>query len=194
MPEAVAIMTEIPSANREMEASRARSRVLVPAEGVILLVLGAAAIVLPGLAAIAVTVLLGWLFFFSGVVGLIVLLGARHVPGYGWSLVSALVALVAGAWLTVWPIHETASIMLVLGLFFAADGTFSVMYAIEHRRQTSRRWGWMLASGIFTLLLAAYVLSGMPMSLSVFGILVGIDLLFAGAALIAIGSNLPSRA
>jgi uncharacterized membrane protein HdeD (DUF308 family) len=65
------------------------------------------------------------------------------------------------------------------------------MYAVEHRRQLSRRWGWMLASGIFTLLLAAYVLSRMPLSLSVFGILVGIDLLFAGAALVAIGACLP---
>ncbi len=163
---------------------------LLPIEGGVLLFLGAAAIAMPGLAAVVVTILLGGLFFFSGTVGLIVTLGARHTPGFRWSLVSAIAALVAGAALTIWPSHDPTSIRLVLGLYFAIDAAFMVMYAIEHRRQLSRRSAWVLTSGIFTLMLAAYILADDQLELATFGLLVGLDMLLAGAALVAIGAGL----
>ncbi len=179
--------------DQELQASLARARVLVPIEGAMLMLLGAVAIVLPGLAAIAVTVLLGWLFVFSGLIGLVVALGSRHLPGHRWSIVSAVVALAAGAALMIWPIEDVDSLMLVLGLFLAADGIFSVMYAVEHRGQLSRRWTWMLASGVFTLLFAAAILARVPMDAALLGTLVGIDMLIAGAALVAIGAGLKTR-
>jgi uncharacterized membrane protein HdeD (DUF308 family) len=183
-------MVEISTAAEEQRASLARARVLVPVEGAMFLLLGAVAIVLPGLAAIAVTVLLGWIFVFSGLIGLMVALGARHAPGHRWSIVSAVVALAAGLALMIWPIEDVASLMLVLGLFLAADGIFSVMYAFDHRRELSGRWVWMLASGIFTLAFAAAILAKFPMDAALLGTLVGIDLLIAGAALVAVGTGL----
>jgi len=180
------------STDQELQEALTRARMLLPIEGAILLLLGAAAIVLPGLAAIVVTILLGWLFFFSGAVGLIVMLGARHTPGFWWSFGSAMAALMAGAALTIWPIRDPTSIRLLLGLYFAIDGIFSVMYATEHRRQLSRRWAWMLISGTFTLMLAAYILADDQLPLATFGVLVGIDMLLAGVALVAIGTSLGS--
>src|SRR5579862_7631391 len=113
----------------------ARARLLVCMEGATLLFLGAAAVVLPGLAAIAVTLLLGWLFFFSGVIGLVVAAGSSEMHGTRWSVVSAVVAIVAGLLLTVWPIENVNLLMDLLGFFFAVDGVFSLMYALDHRRQ-----------------------------------------------------------
>ena len=110
--------------NQEVQESLARARVFVPVEGAMLIFLGAVAIVLPGLAAIAVTVLLGWLFVLTGLIGLLVAMGSRHLPGHRWSIVSALVALAMGAALMVWPIENVNSLMIVLGLFLAADGIF----------------------------------------------------------------------
>jgi uncharacterized membrane protein HdeD (DUF308 family) len=179
--------------DREMQASLARARVLVPVEGGMLMFLGVVAVVLPGLGAIAVTVLLGWIFVFSGLIGLAVALGSRHLPGHRWSIVSALVALAAGTALMIWPIENVAALMVVLGLFLAADGIFSVMYAVEHRGQFSGRWTWMLVSGVFTLLLAAAILVRVPMDAALLGTLVGIDMLIAGAALVAIGTGLKSQ-
>jgi uncharacterized membrane protein HdeD (DUF308 family) len=183
-------MADFSTADEEIRESLDRARVLVPVEGAMFLVLGAVAIVLPGLAAIAVTVLLGWLFLFSGLIGLMVALGARHVPGHRWSIVSALVALAAGLALMIWPIENVESLMLVLGLFLIADGIFSLMYAFDHRRQLSGRWVWMLASGIFTLAFAAAILAWPQMHAALLGTLVGIDMLIAGAALVAVGTGL----
>ena len=67
------------------------------------------------------------------------------------------------------------------------------MYAVEHRGQYSGRWTWMLASGVFTLLFAAAILLRVPMDAALLGTLVGIDMLVAGAALVAIGTGLRTK-
>ena len=60
------------------------------------------------------------------------------------------------------------------------------MYAIEHRNQLTGQWGWMLVSGIVDLILAAIIFAGLPGTAAwALGLLVGIDMLFGGAALIA---------
>jgi uncharacterized membrane protein HdeD (DUF308 family) len=187
-------MSELPAADGELQQSMARARMPIVIEGVMLVVLGAVAIVLPGLAAIALTILLGWIFVFSGAIGLIVTLNAPHMPGFKWSLVSASVALAAGVLLTIWPIRDVDSMMWVLGAFFAVDGIFSVLYAVDHRRQMTGRWEWMLASGIVTLALAGLILARLPLSVEMLGILVGIDLVIAGTALVAIGTGLKAQA
>ncbi len=65
-------------------------------EGIILFILGILAIVVPPIATIAVEILIGWLLLMSGIVGLIATLRARSAPGFGWSLVSAVLGIVAG--------------------------------------------------------------------------------------------------
>jgi|SRR5262249_55460795 len=58
------------------------------------------------------------------------------------------------------------------------------MYALEHRRELSGRWSWMLASGIIDLFLAIIILAGMPGSAAwALGMLVGINMLFGGSAM-----------
>ena len=71
--------------------------VLYLVEGVVLIVLGATAIVLPPLATLAVTILFGWLFLVSGVVGLFTTFWMRAAPGFWWSLLSAVLAIVVGS-------------------------------------------------------------------------------------------------
>lgn len=159
---------------------------LVAIEGAVLIALGAVAIALPGLAAIAIAILLGWLFLFSGIVGLALTLGSRHIPGRQWSLISAVAALGVGLILIIRPIRDDVALMAVLGLFFIVDGIFSLMYAIEHRNQMSRRWAWMATSGIVTVLLGIYILVDAPTDIALLGMLVGGDMAFAGFSLVVI--------
>ena len=63
--------------------------VLFLVEGIILLVLGLLALLIPPLATLGVTILFGWLFLISGVMGLVATFWARQAPGFWWSLVSA---------------------------------------------------------------------------------------------------------
>ena len=66
-------------------------------EGIALICLGGLAVLLPAVASLAATVLLGWILLLSGVLGLIATFRARSAPGFGWSLMSAIIAIVAGA-------------------------------------------------------------------------------------------------
>jgi len=155
-------------------------------EGTILVILGIAAIALPPIATLAFTIIIGWVFLISGVVGLFTTFWARHVPGFWWSLISAIIGIAAGVVLLLWPITGTLSLTLVLIAFFAVEGIVSIMYAIEHRNQLTGRWGWMLVSGIIDLILAGIIFAGLPgTAVWALGLLVGINMLFGGAALIA---------
>jgi uncharacterized membrane protein HdeD (DUF308 family) len=156
------------------------------AEGIILVILGIAAIALPPIATLAFTIIIGWVFLISGVVGLFTTFWARHVPGFWWSLISAIIGIAAGVVLLLWPITGTLSLTLVLIAFFVVEGIVSIMYAIEHRSQLTGRWGWMLVSGIIDLILAGIIFAGLPgTAVWALGLLVGINMLFGGAALIA---------
>jgi uncharacterized membrane protein HdeD (DUF308 family) len=160
--------------------------VLYLVEGVVLLVLGATAIVLPPLATLAVTILFGWLFLVSGVVGLITTFWMRQAPGFWWSLLSAALAIVVGGLLLARPIGGAFSLTIVLVAFFIIEGAVSIMFALEHKRELSGQWGWMLASGVVDLLLAAFIFGGLPSTAAwALGLLVGINMVFGGTALIA---------
>jgi uncharacterized membrane protein HdeD (DUF308 family) len=160
--------------------------VLFLVEGIVLVLLGLAAITLPLIATIALTIIIGWLFLISGIVGLITTFWMRHAPGFWWSLLSAVVGIGAGIVLLAWPISGSISLTLVLIAFFVVEGIVTIMYAIDHRGQSSARWGWMLVSGVVDLILAAIIFSGLPgTALWALGLLVGINLLFGGSALIA---------
>ncbi len=155
-------------------------------EGIILIILGIAAIALPPIATLAFTIIIGWVFLISGGVGLFTTFWARHVPGFWWSLISAIIGIAAGVVLLLWPITGTLSLTLVLIAFFVVEGIVSIMYAIEHHNQLTGRWGWMLVSGIIDLILAGIIFAGLPGTAEwALGLLVGINMLFGGAALIA---------
>jgi uncharacterized membrane protein HdeD (DUF308 family) len=160
--------------------------VLFLIEGIILVALGLAAITIPVVATLAIALFLGWLFLISGIVGLVTTFWMRHAPGFWWSLLSAVLAIVAGVLLIGWPVSGAVSLTLVLIVFFVIEGVASIMLSIEHRRRLSGRWGWLLASGIVDLILAALLLIGLPGTASwALGLLVGINMLFGGATLIA---------
>jgi uncharacterized membrane protein HdeD (DUF308 family) len=155
-------------------------------EGIILLGLGLAAIVLPPIATIAVEILIGWLLLISGIVGLITTFRMRHAPGLWWALLSAILGIVAGAVLLRWPLSGALSLTLILTVFFVVEGVASVFYALEHKRELSGRWVWMLASGAVDLILASIIFLGLPGTAAwAIGLLVGINMVFGGSALIA---------
>ena len=157
-------------------------------EGIVLLVLGLLAVLLPPLATLGVTIFLGWLFLISGVVGLTATFWARQAPGFWWSLLSAVLGIAAGLVLLVSPAGGAVSLTLVLIVFFVIEGVVTVMYALDHRQQLSGRWGWMLFSGVIDLILAAIIFAGLPGTAAwALGLLVGINMIFGGSALIAMG-------
>ena len=154
-------------------------------EGLVLVILGLAAIVVPPLASLAITIFLGWMFLISGIIQFILTFSARQLPGFGWSLLSATLATGAGIVLLLWPIQGTLSLTIIVGVYFVMEGVATIMYALDHRKQMSERWGWLVAAGIADLLVAAIIITGLPGSATwAIGLLVGINLVFGGASLI----------
>ena len=178
-----------------MRASLRKHWVLFLVEGIVLLACGLAAVMVPPLATIAIEILVGWILLLSGVVGLVTTVRMRRAPGFGWSLLSAALAIVGGVLLLGWPRSGAYSLTLILIAFFLVEGVASIMFALEHRREQSGRWGAMLVSGIVDLLLAGLLFVGLPSTAAWgIGVLVGVNMIFGGLALIAMALHARSAA
>lgn len=154
-------------------------------EGILLVILGLAAIIVPPLASLAVTIFLGWLFLVSGIAGLALTFWARAMPGFWWSLLSAILAIAAGIILLARPVQATLTLTIVVGVYFLAEGVATIMYALEHRRELSERWSWLLIAGVVDIVIAGIIIAGLPGSAAwAIGLLVGINLIFGGMSLI----------
>ena len=157
-------------------------------EGVALVVLGVLALLGPVVAAVFAVSLLGWLIFLAGVLGLVSTFAGKAHAHRTWSLVSAAIAIVAGVLIALHPVFGAGALTLLLGAYLLLDGGSLIMLSLDQRKRAAHRWGWLLAAGIGDLLLAVLVLFLGPLGQTVLiGLIVGVDLILAGAALIALG-------
>ena len=110
----------------------------------------------------------------------------RHAPGFFWSLVSAILAIAAGIVLLRWPLSGALSLTLILTVFFVIEGVASIFYALEHKRELSGRWAWMMLSGALDLILGGIIFLGLPGTAAwAIGLLVGINMVFGGSAIMS---------
>ena len=166
------------------DAMRAHWRAFL-IEGILLAVMGLAALILPQLAGLAVTILLGWLFLITGIGGLIMTFWAREMPGFWWSLISAALAVLAGLILLARPMQGVLTLTIVVGAYFLAEGVATILYALEHRRELSERWSWLLIGGAMDIIIAGLIIAGLPGSAEwAIGLLAGLNMMFGGATLI----------
>lgn len=154
-------------------------------QGIIMLILGGLAVAEPFVASIAVDIYVGWLFFISGIIGLIAMFAARDVPAFLWTLLTAALSLAVGVLLIWKPQQGAASLTIVLTAFFIAEGVFQIVASFSYRDVVPGSWGWMFASGCCDLVLAAIIIFSWPSSASwTLGLIVGINLLTSGLAIV----------
>jgi uncharacterized membrane protein HdeD (DUF308 family) len=155
-------------------------------QGVLMIALGALAVALPVITTLAVEILVGWLFVIGGVWRAIFLARSSRLPGFGWSLAMALVAIALGAMLVMMPLARTLTLTILLITFFVLDAIGKILFALDLRKH-SHRWSWALATGILDLLLAALIFAGWPSTAAwAIGLLVGINMIFFGVSLVMI--------
>lgn len=177
--------TDIGALQQEVTAAIRQHWIFFLVEGIILIILGLAAILVPPIATLTLTIFLGWLLLISGVVGLFSTFKMRPAPGFWWSLISAILAIAVGVILIGWPVNGALSLTLLLIIFFLVEGVASIMFALEYRHDLPARWGWMVASGIVDLFLAALIFAHFPSSAAwAIGLLLGINMVFGGTTLI----------
>jgi uncharacterized membrane protein HdeD (DUF308 family) len=156
-------------------------------QGVLMIVLGVLAVAAPAFATLTVDIYVGWLFLISGVLGLIAMFSARNVPGFLWTLVTALLSIVVGGVLLWKPVEGALSLTIVLTAFFIVEGVFQAAAALIYRDAIPSTWGWLLVSGLADLALAAIIVAGWPGTAAwVLGLLVGVNLLTTGWAVVMV--------
>jgi uncharacterized membrane protein HdeD (DUF308 family) len=154
--------------------------VLFLIQGVVVAVLGVLAVVEPMIATFAVVIFAGWLFLIGGFFGLAGVITARRVPGFWWSFISAVLAVIFGLYLIWRPLAGMLSLTLAIAVLFAAQGIVQIMNALEHRGVLTS-WGWFVLSGVVDIVLAVIILFGWPGTAAwTLGLLFGINLIMWG--------------
>jgi len=164
-------------------------------EGAVMIVLGVLAIVFPVFATLAVDFYLGWLFLFCGVLTLIIMITAGHIPGFWWAIVTAILAIVVGLALLLKPAAGVVTLTAVLTAFFIVEGVFQTAASLTYRDGIPHSWGWLLASGVADLVLAAIIIAGWPGTVDwTLGLLAGVSLITSGWAVVMVAMSVRSLA
>lgn len=155
--------------------------------GIALLLLGVAAIIFPFVATLAAELMIGWILLISGFVGLINAFRNAKWRGSSFSLLAALLSISIGILLLAFPLTGMLTLTLLVTALFVAGGVLRIALAV--RLRPLDHWGWMLTSGVLSLLFAVVIISQWPQAAAwVIGLVVGVDLVFAGAILIMLAS------
>jgi len=147
---------------------------------------GVYSIFVPIVASISVTVLVGWAILVAGVVQLGHLL--RRELAWTWPvawrvLIAALTA-VAGLWILILPWSGTITLTIVLVIWLWMSGGTRLL-AWWRMRSMERSWVDGL-NGALSVIIGILIWADLPSSATwAIGLLVGIELLFAGSALIS---------
>lgn len=154
-------------------------------QGVVMIILGVFAVGAPVQASLVVDVYIGILLLISGIIGLVAIFSIGDAPAFVWALITAALSIAVGI-LLIWKPHEGAlGLTMVLTAFFIAEGLFQSVVSISYRELMPGTWGWLLASGIADLILAAIIIIGWPITATwVLGLLVGISLIMSGVAIV----------
>jgi uncharacterized membrane protein HdeD (DUF308 family) len=147
--------------------------------GIVLIVLGLLAIVSPLSMTFAAEQFFGWLILFGGLIQAVVSWRAKSWGGFVVELLIGLFYVLGGIALVSNPLTGIFTLTLVLIVLFIADGIFQTALAI--RLRPTPGWGWMLASGVASLLVGMMIWAQLPSSaLWAIGLLVGIKLIVNG--------------
>jgi uncharacterized membrane protein HdeD (DUF308 family) len=153
--------------------------------GVLAIFIGCVAILVPALASVGTAIFIGWVLL---IVGGVLIAGAFSAHSIGTLVVRmlwALLTVLVGLWLIVEPENGTLTLTLVLGLYFLFMGLTRTTLAFIARGQPNA--GLLGLSGVTGLLIGILILVEFPSSADwAIGLLVGIDLIFAGWTLTSV--------
>jgi uncharacterized membrane protein HdeD (DUF308 family) len=155
------------------------------AVGVIAILVGCVAIVVPAAASVGTAIFIGWILLFAGAFLVAGAFMAHSIGSLVLRLIWAALTVIVGLYLIVEPHNGTLTLTLVLGIYFLFMGLTRVTAAFLARGQQGA--GLVGLSGICGLLIGILVLAKFPSSADwAIGLLVGIDLTFAGWTLVSV--------
>jgi len=166
----------------------------IVALGVIFMIAGVIALGSVVAATESAVLIVGIMMIMAGVAEII---AAFNVKDWGkaifWGLLGVLYV-AAGIIAIMNPFAAATILTLFLGIALIAGGVVR-MFLAWHMREAGKPWGWIVVSGIISVLLGAMIIAHWPYSsFYVLGIFLGIDLIFIGSSWLTIGLALKRRA
>ena len=157
------------------------------AAGALLILCSFIFFVAPGITLVTITAIAGAAFLVSGIMDLVNYIRYRKTAGLSaWAVVYAVCDFIIGAMLLIHPLLYSAVIPWVVGVFFIAFGVMELFGAGQLRKGGAPAWGWMVFSGIVSILCGVMFFVA-PASLSIF---LSVFVLMRGASLIFYGWNM----
>jgi uncharacterized membrane protein HdeD (DUF308 family) len=169
----------------EVREGLARSWKALMGIGIAAIVIGCIAILIPAVAAVGTAIFIGWILLIVGAFLVAAAFSAHSIGTVLWRLFWAVLTVIVGVWLIVEPHNGTLTLTLVLGIYFLLMGLTRITVALLGRGQPNA--GLVGLSGVCGLLIGILVLAKFPSSADwAIGLLVGIDLIFAGWTLTSV--------
>lgn len=177
------ITNDLKQLQKEMRAYLNKHWKFFLAEGFVFIILGIIAVALPHVFTVGVTLFLGWLLLFGGIVQIIRAISFYKMPGFsGWVFLGGL-QMIIGYYLVAYPSLGVMTLTILFIMLFAMEGIGKIILSIGMR--PLENWGWVFFSGFTSLLLATVVWMGWPYTTHwVLGLFMGINMLFIGGALV----------
>src|SRR6201746_1975350 len=176
-----------PTMDPEIREGLKRSWKALMAVGVVAIFIGWVAIIVPEVASVGTAIFIGWILVIAGAFLVAGAFMAHSIGSVILRLIWALLTVIVGLWLIVEPHNGTLTLTLVLGIYFLFMGLTRIVVAFIGRGTPNA--GWVGLSGVCGLIIGILVLAKFPSSADwAIGLLVGIDLIFAGWTLISVAS------
>lgn len=183
-------MTSVYQINTQSTSGEARTKWRWFATlGAIFIALGVIAVSNLLLATMVTIYYAGVLIIVAGVVQIIQSFGIKTWDGFFLWLSSGVLYTAAGVMIFMNPLLASVIFTLLLALLTAASGFSRICLGIKARHEDG--WQWIIASGSVTTIVGLIFLTGWPVnSLWLLGLVLSIDLIFQGYAMVAFGLQL----
>jgi uncharacterized membrane protein HdeD (DUF308 family) len=155
--------------------------------GFVVTIVGALMIAAPLVTGMAVAILVGMLLIAAGILRVLFAMKARAWGGGAAGVVVGVLAIVCGVIMMVNPGWTLGFLTLLLAGYLVIHGVFEIVTALALSRV--KGWGWMLFGGLLAVVLGVMIWRQWPVSGAwAIGVLVGVNTLFNGWSLIALGA------
>ena len=150
--------------------------------GVVFIILGIIALGSPYALTLAVDLMLGWILIICGIISIVSAFFSGNWGKFLFILLSGIIFVIAGVLLLANPLKGVLTLALILAAFLLVEGIFKIVYAFQMK--STQNWGWVLASGIISLVLAILIWAQWPASIVIIGLLLGFYILFSGISMV----------
>lgn len=152
-------------------------------EAILFIILGALAIILPGVFSLGLSLFIGWLFLVGGIFGTIGALQTLRAKGGLWRLASGILTAIAGILIITRPLEGVLILTMLIAIYYGVDGLFKIIYGLQASGTPGA--GITILNGVFGLIIAWIVYSSWPYSAEWFlGLIIGINMLIGGITLL----------